>query len=67
MAESTLTPDMALPPCGWSIATTERILGMAPKTGYRAIKEGKLRAFVGLDGRLYVHPYEVWRYMKENE
>ena len=67
MAENTQTPDMALPPVGWSIVSTERILGLAPKTGYRAIRQGKLKAFVGLDGRLYVHPYSVWKYLEENE
>ena len=67
MAESTQTPDMALPPVGYSVADTERILGLAPKTGYRVIKQGRLKAFVGLDGRLYVHPYSVWKYMEDHE
>lgn len=67
MAENTQTPDMALPPAGYSVADAERILGMAPKTGYRAIKEGRLKAFVGLDGRLYVHPYSVWKYLEDHE
>ena len=67
MAESAQTPDMALPPVGYSVADAERILGLAPKTGYRAIRQGRLKAFVGLDGRFYVHPYSVWKYLEENE
>lgn len=65
MATATIAPEVALPPCGYSVPECERILGIPAKTGYRLIKQGRLKAFVSTDGYLRVHPYEIWRYMYE--
>lgn len=67
MFTATQTPEMALPPVGYSVAEVERILGIPAKTGYRLIRENKLETFVDSCGMLRVSPYEVYRYMKQKE
>ncbi len=67
MVRASVLPETALPALGYSISQVEKILGIPPKTGYRLIKQGKLKAFVDSGGALKVHPYELWRYMLEND
>ena len=54
----------ALPRAGYTIPEVEKVLGIAPKTGYRLVNSGKLKAFRGLDGKLRVSEIEMWMYMR---
>ncbi len=67
MIDAASTPEIALPAVGYSVAEVERILNIPTKTGYRLIKQGRLKAFVTSDGVLKVHPYELWRYITEEK
>ncbi len=56
-----------LPEAGYSPREVEKIVGLSPKYSYKLIKSGKLEAFVDSVGQLKVHPYEVYRYLRERE
>jgi predicted site-specific integrase-resolvase len=56
-----------LPDAGYSPREVEKIVGLSPKYSYKLIKSGKLDAFVDCMGNLKVHPYEVYRYLREKE
>jgi predicted site-specific integrase-resolvase len=58
---------MKLPEAGYSPREVEKIVGLSPKYSYKLIKSGKLEAFVDCVGNLKVHPYEVYRYLRERE
>jgi predicted site-specific integrase-resolvase len=58
---------MMLPDVGYSPREVERILGLSPKYSYKLIKSGKLEAFVDCVGQLKVHPYELYRYLRQRE
>jgi predicted site-specific integrase-resolvase len=58
---------MMLPEAGFSPREVERILGLSPKYSYKLIKSGKLHAFVDCVGQLMVHPYELYRYLRQRE
>jgi hypothetical protein len=58
---------MMLPEAGYSPREVERILGLSPKYSYKLIKSRKLEAFVDCVGHLKVHPYELYRYLRERE
>jgi predicted site-specific integrase-resolvase len=58
---------MKLPEAGYSPREVEKIVGLSPKYSYKLIKSGKLEAFVDCVGNLKVHPYEVYRYLREKE
>jgi predicted site-specific integrase-resolvase len=58
---------MKLPEAGYSPREVEKIVGLSPKYSYKLIKSGKLDAFVDCVGNLKVHPYEVYRYLRERE
>jgi hypothetical protein len=58
---------MMLPEVGYSPREVERILGLSPKYSYKLIKSGKLEAFLDCVGQLKVHPYELYRYLRERE
>jgi predicted site-specific integrase-resolvase len=58
---------MVLPEAGFSPREVDRILGLSDKFSYKLIKSGKLEAFVDCVGNLKVHPYEVYRYLRERE
>lgn len=53
-----------LPGAGYTIPEVEKLLGIAPKTGYRLVNNGKLKAFKGLDGKLRVSEIELWMYTR---
>ncbi len=67
MFTATQTPEVALPPAGYSVAEVERVLRIPAKTGYRLIREHKLAAFVDSCGMLKVSPFELYSYMKQHE
>lgn len=52
---------------GYTIVEIEKLLGIAAKTGYRLVNNGKLAAFKGLDGKLRVSETELFLYMRERE
>ena len=54
----------SLPRTGYTIPEVEKILRIAPKTGYRLVNDRKLKAFKGLDGKLKVSEIELWMYMR---
>lgn len=54
----------ALPEAGYSIREVEEILGIAEKTGYRLVKDGKLESFKDSVGAMKVSPNEVYAYQK---
>jgi hypothetical protein len=56
-----------LPEAGFSLREIEKIVGLSSKYSYKLIKSGKLEAFVDCVGQLKVHPYEVYRYLRERE
>jgi hypothetical protein len=56
---------MLLPEAGFSPREVEKICGLSPKYAYKLIKLGKLDAFVDCVGQLKVHPYELYRYLRE--
>ena len=58
---------MMLPEAGFSLREVEKIVGLSPKYSYKLIKAGKLEAFVDCVGQLKVHPYELYRYLRESE
>jgi predicted site-specific integrase-resolvase len=58
---------MMLPQAGFSPREVEKIVGLSSKYSYKLIKSGKLEAFVDCVGNLKVHPYEVYRYLREKE
>ncbi len=58
---------MMLPEAGFSPREVESILRLSPKYSYKLIKSGKLEAFVDCVGQLKVHPYELYRYLRERE
>lgn len=57
----------ALPRAGYTIVEVEKLLGIAPKMGYRLVNNGKLNAFKGLDGKLRVSEMELHCYMRDRE
>lgn len=56
--------DKALPQLGYGIREFEIIANLPRRMGYAKVKNGEVRAFVGLDGRLKVSPLEVYAYLK---
>lgn len=54
----------ALPRAGYTVPEVEKLLGIAPKTGYRLVNTGRLQAFNGLDGKLRVSEIELWMYVR---
>jgi predicted site-specific integrase-resolvase len=56
-----------LPEAGFSLREVEKIVGLSSKYSYKLINSGKLEAFVDCVGQLKVHPYEVYRYLRERE
>ncbi len=59
-----LTPEVALPPCGYSIAEVERILGIPTKTGYKLVKDRKLNPFLDSTNKLKISREELYSHMK---
>ncbi len=60
---TTKAPQMSA--TGFSVAETERILGLSLNDGYRQIKLGKLRAFRNSQNLLKVTEAEIYRFMRE--
>jgi hypothetical protein len=58
---------MMLPDAGFSPREVEKICGLSPKYAYKLIKARKLEAFVNCVGELRVHPYELYRFLRERE
>ena len=56
-----------LPEAGFTLREVEKMVGLSPKYSYKLIRSGKLEAFVDCVGQLKVHPYELYRYLKESE
>lgn len=54
-----------LPRAGYTIPEIEKLLGIAPKMGYRLVNNDKIKAFKGLDGKLRVSEMELYMYMRE--
>lgn len=52
-------------PVGYSIREVEKLLNIPTKTGYRLVKDRKLKAFVDSTGTLKVSPFEIYRYMNQ--
>ncbi len=59
-------PSDVLPPSGYSIAEIEKILQLPHRVGYHHIKDGRLKAFRDVTGKLKVTPEDLWHYMKSN-
>ena len=58
---------LMLPEAGFSPREVDRILGISPKYSYKLIRNGTLEAFLDCVGNLKIHPYELYRYLKERE
>lgn len=52
---------------GYTIPEVERILGIAPKSGYQLVHADKIKVFTGLDGRWRVSELELVMYMSKNQ
>ena len=53
-----------MPPVGFGIWEFEILAGLPRRTGYAKAKNGDVRTFTGLDGKLKVHPAEAYRFMQ---
>lgn len=52
---------------GYTVTEAEKLLGLAPKTGYRKVKEGKLRGYVDCTGQLRISAFEVYAYQRQQD
>lgn len=56
-----------LPTSGYTLPSASRIIGCHEKQIYRLVKDGRLEAYVGTDGRLMVSKEELYSYLKKRE
>lgn len=52
---------------GYAIYEVENILSMPVKTGYKLVKDGKVKAYRDSGGKLRISYGELYRYMKDLE
>lgn len=56
-----------LPKCGYSVRECEILLGISEKGGHKLINDGKLKSFIGVDGRRKVSEMELYLYLRDRE
>jgi excisionase family DNA binding protein len=56
-----------LPATGYTLPEAAKILGIHDKSTYRLVKQERIRAFLGLDGRLRISREELYSYLKQKE
>ncbi len=57
--------NIALPTAGYTLPAASRIIGCHEKQVYRLVKNRRLDAYVGGDGRLMVSKEELYSYLKQ--
>jgi excisionase family DNA binding protein len=56
-----------LPAVGYTLPEAAKIIGIHDKSIYRLVKQQKMQAFLGLDGRLRISKEELHYYLRRQE